>query len=251
MSVATVTVRALDVLVSIAVDDARLVPSIEGAWHLCTVESGPADVEVAVPDHDGSPDSVARSLQLLTQSVTLAAIGARAGRDVMFHAGGLSDPTTGASMVYVAPGGTGKTTVTTTLGHGRGYLSDETIAVGTDGTIVCYPKPLSVRRSEGAIKDETAPGAMRLTPACATPWIAGLVALRRDLAPGAPVDVVDVPLLDALVMLAPETSSLARLERPLRRLADVVEMAGGLSVVHFADAAQLEPLVGEVLRRSR
>lgn len=246
-----VTVRALDVMVRIGVDDPELVPAIEQAWHLCLAGGQAPEADVRVPDHDGSPDSVARSLQLLTQSVTLAAIGARAGRDVMLHAGGLSHPVTGASIAYVAPGGTGKTTVTTTLGRGRGYLSDETVAVASDGAIVSYPKPLSIRRPEGGLKDETSPGALGLAAACSEPWLAGIVALRRDLAPGSPIDVVDVPLLDALVLIAPESSSLARLERPLRRLADVVEMGGGLRVVHFAEAAQLEPLVADVLGRSR
>lgn len=251
MTTQTVTVRALDVLVRIAVGDPGLLPTIERVWHLCAADGDEPDTEVVLADHDGSADSVARSLQLLTQSVTLAAIGVRAGRDVMFHAGGLSNPRTGAAIAYVAPGGTGKTTVTTTLGRGRGYLSDETVAVTADGAVVSYPKPLSVRRPDGVLKDETAPGALGLAPACAEPWLAGIVVLRRDLAPGAPIDVVDVPLLDALVMVAPETSSLARLTDPLRRLADVVEMAGGLRVVHFAEARQLEPLVDEVLGSSR
>jgi hypothetical protein len=251
VNASTVTVRALDVLVRIDVADPQLVAAVEQAWHLCLVDGERPDVEVALPAHDGSPDSVARSLQSLTQSVTMAAIGARAGRDLMFHAGGLSHPTTGASIAYVAPGGTGKTTVTTTLGRGRGYLSDETVAVAADGAITSYPKPLSVRRPDSAIKDETPPGALDLAPACAQPWLAGIVALRRDLPQGRPVDVVDVPLLDALVLLAPETSSLARLSSPLRRLADVVEMAGGLRVVHFADSEQLDPVVDEVLRKQR
>lgn len=251
MTQATVTVRALDVGVRIAVGDPGLVPAIEEAWHLCLAGGQEPDVDVVMPPHDGTPDSVARSLQSLTQSVTLAAIGARAGRDLMFHAGGLSHRVTGASIAYVAPGGTGKTTVTTTLGRGRGYLSDETVAVGADGTIVPYPKPLSVRRTDSGIKDETAPGAVGLTSSCVQPWLAGIVVLRRDLPPGAPVEVDDVPLLDALVMVAPETSSLARLTGPLRRLADVIEMGGGLRVVHFAEAEQLEPVVDDVLGRSR
>ncbi|MGO4599357.1 hypothetical protein [Terrabacter sp. 2RAF25] len=251
MTTPAVTVRALDVVVRIDLGDPGLLPAIEQAWHLCLAEDHEPDAVVRVPDHDGTPDSVARSLQLLTQSVTLAAIGARAGRDVMLHAGGLSHPVTGASIAYVAPGGTGKTTVTTTLGRGRGYLSDETVAVRCDGAIVSYPKPLSIRRPDGGIKDETAPGALGLAAACPEPWLAGIVALRRDLAPGSPIDVVDVPILDALVMLAPESSSLARLDGPLRRLADVVEMGGGLRLVHFAEARQLEPLVAGVLGRSR
>ena len=168
----------------------------------------------------------------------------------MLHAGGLCDTQSGAAIVYVAPGGTGKTTVSRTLGPGRGYISDETVAVGADGTIVSYPKPLSVRRGVGGIKDETAPGSMGLESPPARPWLAGIVVLRRDLPWGEPVQVSQVGLLDALVMLAPETSSLTRMMSPLRRLGDVIEMGGGLRVVRYNEAAQLEPVIADVLRRS-
>jgi len=47
----------------------------------------------------------------------------------MLHAGGLCNPETGASVVYVAPSRTGKTTLTLSLSGRFGYLSDETIAL--------------------------------------------------------------------------------------------------------------------------
>ena len=37
----------------------------------------------------------------------------------MFHAGGLANLDTGATIAFVAPGGTGKTTLVRTLGPGR------------------------------------------------------------------------------------------------------------------------------------
>jgi hypothetical protein len=75
--------------------------------------------------------------------------------------------------------------------------------------------------------------------------------LRRDHEPGAPVVVEEVALLDALVMLAPETSSLAALHQPLHRLAELVDSVGGLRVVRYHDASDLEPVVDDVLVRTR
>jgi hypothetical protein len=246
-------VRALGRRVAVTLDPA-LADAARRVWHLCLDDTdGPHDADVDHPAPASTEaDAVASSLQDLTQRVTRAAIGAAAGRSLMFHAGALCDPLTGAALVYVAPGGTGKTTATRTLGPGRGYITDETVAVRPDLTIEPYSKPLSVRRSaSSALKDERAPGDLGLVPPAVTPWLAGIVALRRDRPAGAGIEVEDVPLLDALVTLAPETSSLARLGRPLRRLADAVEAAGGLRVVRYAEACDLEPVVAEVLGRTR
>ena len=99
--------------------------------------------------------TLASALSGITQQVTRAAIEARAGQLLMFHAGALCDLDTGATIAFVAPGGTGKTTLVRTLGPGRGYVTDETVGVRARRGIEPYCKPLSVRRAEpGAPKDE-------------------------------------------------------------------------------------------------
>lgn len=133
---------------------------IQRVWHLC-----------AAPERETTPDAVIHTvhdtasattndlanglvensslpdlLQMLTQAVTRAAIDAQAGRLVMLHAAGIQDPATGAVVALVGPGGTGKTTLIRALGPGRGYITDETVAVTDDHTVLPYPKPLSVRR---------------------------------------------------------------------------------------------------------
>jgi len=203
-----------------------------------------------VPDADA--DDIARALQSLTQLVTRAAILARAGEVMMFHASALCDQRSGATIAMVAPGGTGKTTLVRTLGPGRGYVTDETVAVAADRAVAAYAKPLSVRRTEpGQPKDEVAPASLGLRPPQVQPWLAGMVLLRRDREAGEPVVVEQVDLLDALVLLAPESSSLASFDRPLHRLADLVESVGGLRRVRYHDAADVEPVVADVLGRSR
>ena len=250
---ATFVVRALDRRIRVVLDDVTLLEPARRVWHLCLDDDDDDDAAPVQGDvhHRGTTqpgtDGRAQSLQILTQSITRAAIEARAGTHLMLHAGALCDQRTGAALAYVAPGGTGKTTVTRRLGAGRGYLSDETVAVASDLSIAAYPKPLSVRRHRPGPKDETAPADLGLERAAVAPWLAGVVALRRDLDPGQQVRVEKVPLLDALVLLAPETSSLARLDRPLRTFADILERAGGLRVVHYAEATDLEPVVREVL----
>lgn len=251
---ATFHVRALGATVGVDVPDDRLRPLARVAWSMSSVRPVADAPVVSAPGLEGSagPDEVAQALQALTQSVTRAAIAARTGQLMMFHAGGLCDQVSGATIALVAPGGTGKTTLVRTLGPGRGYVSDETVGVTADGHVEPYCKPLSVRRPDtGQPKDEVAPESLGLCPPQVRPWLAGMVLLRRDLEAGEMVRVEPVELLDALVLLAPETSALASFDRPLRRLADLVESVGGLRRVRYHDAADLEPVVGEVLGRSR
>ncbi|MGW5242051.1 hypothetical protein ACWEOW_24230 [Monashia sp. NPDC004114] len=249
-----VDVRALGAVIRILVPTRELRAAVERTWRLCLAEPGSdiaATVTAATPSDD-SDESLSRTMQGLTQQVTGAAIRARAGSLLMFHAAALSDQSTGATVAVVAPGGTGKTTVVRTLGRGRGYVTDETVGVALDGSIAPYSKPLSVRRPDSpTLKDEVPPEELGLEPPAVDPWLASLVALRRDLDPGEPVVVERVGLLEGLVALAPETSSIAELDHPLQRLADLVDKVGGLRLVRYHDAHDLEPIVAELLRGRR
>src|SRR3954454_10404328 len=100
---------------------------------------------LSVPAETGwiaAPD-VAAAMDRLTSAVTVALMTRRAGSLLMLHACGLADPRTGATVALVAPSGTGKTTLARTLGTAWGYVSDETVALEADGTVLPYPKPLS------------------------------------------------------------------------------------------------------------
>lgn len=245
-----VDVRALGAVVRILVPTRELRAAVERTWRMCLAAPGgdvAATVTAATP-YDDSDESLSRTMQGLTQQVTGAAIRARAGSLLMFHAAALSDQASGATVAVVAPGGTGKTTVVRTLGRGRGYVTDETVGVALDGSIAPYSKPLSVRRPDSpTFKDEVPPEELGLEPPAADPWLAALVVLRRDLDPGEPVAVARVGLLEALVALAPETSSIAELDRPLHVLADLIDKVGGVHVAHYHDAPDLEPVVAGLL----
>lgn len=239
-------------------------------WHLALREgTGPAAGTTApplvveagvVPEDRPEPwerrDTVVhdrdlpRLLQRLTQSITHAVITARAGELLMLHAAGLADPLTGATAAFVAPGNTGKTTLCRALGPGRAYVSDETVGIGRDGTVVPYLKPLSTRRPDwSGTKDEQPPGTAGLTAPVAAPWLAGVVVLRREVGHPGPPRVEQVDVLDAVLALTPESSGFMRTEGPLRWLADVLERTGGAQRVVYAEAASLEPVAAEILGR--
>lgn len=251
-----IDVGVLGTVIRIRTPDAAAADLVRRAWHLAALPEGegarrevPAErtVDMLVDgQHAIREGELPQAMVMLTQRVTLTALTARRGRAVHLHAGGICHPRTGAAFVYVAPGGTGKTTLTRTLGAGYAYLSDETIAVARDGSIAPYLKPLSVRReASGGIKDELAPGDCGLRAPTVPAHLAALVILRR--VPGATLDVETVGTMDAVVALSPETSAIAALDSPLRRVADLVESVGGLRIVTYSEGAQLAPLVADTI----
>ena len=263
----TVRLMALGATVEVQVSGdlaSAAVAEMERVWHLCAMP--PGDGVGAAPD---SPRGVVRVvhgeanpsvtdidnghvegshlpdlMQMLTQAVTRAAIDAQKGRLVMLHAAGIQDPASGATVAMVGPGGTGKTTLIRTLCRGRGYITDETVAVREDNTVLPYPKPLSVRREpRSPWKDETDPHDLGLLAPSTPASLAAIVMLdRRDDHQGAPA-VGPVPTLDAIAVLTPETSHLPELDKPLQRMAALCDSVGGVVRVTYREAENLEPLV--------
>ena len=187
-------------------------------------------------------------MQETTQTVTRAFIAAQAGRLLMLHAGACADPVTGSTVAFVAPGGTGKTTLAEVFASEWGYLTDETVGVEpATWRIHAYPKPLSTRTAEGGFpKSEVGPDQLGLLPAHPAPVLRHLVLLRRDQGLVEP-RWTRLELFDAIVALAPETSSLNRLERPLHLLADLYAALGGIWLVEYAEAGQIVDEIAERL----
>lgn len=233
-------------------------------WSLCARDDEAPDAVRIEVDLGGAPDETPseavdtpprrvtgddlRTLMVaLTQAVTRAAIEANIGELLMFHAAGLANLDTGASVVLVAPGGTGKTTVCRTLGPGRGYLSDETVGVAEDGGISGYPKPLSVRRPGGEDKDEIDPAGLGLQlPGVAASVHAVLLLDRSAEGPDVPV-LERLDPFDAIIALTPETSSLERLPRPLHRLQALLQRVELSGRVRYREAGALEPVLSELI----
>lgn len=221
------------------------------AWSRCLVSDG-EEMTGVTPDNtsdDETPTVRAHgSMTALTQSVTRALIERRAGELLMLHAGAVCHPQTGRSIAYIAPGGTGKTTLTRLLGQDYGYLTDETVGIEPGSwRIRPYEKPLSLRTPDGGHpKSEHGPDGLGLVTAHPSPRLSSLVLLRRD--PGVPGPTwTRLGLFDAIVALAPETSSLSRLDRPLHLLADLYAAVAGCWLVGYAEADEVVPGIVERL----
>lgn len=278
MENAVVPLHVLDTDVDIVVSGApevaaRFAQTIAERWHLAVAELAgrvggarestgePVTVEVELLEEmprESSSDGVLRGtdermlLQRLTQQVTRAVIAERTGDLLMLHAGALSHRETGAAAVFVAPGGTGKSTSCRVLGPQRAYLSDETVGIRRDGTIAPYLKPISTRRPDwSGIKDEVAPSALELVAPPVPAWVAGVLVLRREPDRQEPPEITPLETLEALTDIAPETSGFMATEAPLTWLAQVLESTGGARRVTYAVAEELRPLVDQICGSQR
>lgn len=185
----------------------------------------------------------------LTSFLTMAAIEERAGELMMLHASGLADPETGRTVALVARSGMGKTTATRVLATQFGYVSDETVAIERSGRILPYPKPLSVIDAPApAPKVQRGPDELGLAPAPAEARLGAVVLLERQAGLDAAV-VERVGHADALVDLAPQTSALARIERPLAWLCTILDACGGAVRVRYTEAHQLADVLHLLLAR--
>ncbi|MDQ4488589.1 hypothetical protein RBS60_00080 [Sinomonas sp. ASV486] len=183
----------------------------------------------------------------LTSSLTVAAIEERAGELMMLHASGLAEPGTGRTVALVARSGMGKTTATRQLATRFGYVSDETVAVDRSGRILPYPKPLSVIDDPPpAPKVQRGPDELGLAPAPAGATLAGVVLLERQAGLEAAV-VEPVGHADAITDLTPQTSALARIERPLAWLCGILDACGGAVRVRYTEAEQLAAVLPDVI----
>jgi len=231
-------------------DVEQLMDAATRAWSRCL--AGPAGSRTAQtlevkPPSEASATELMLALQLLTQEVTRRLISAQIGRLLMIHAGAVSHPVTGESLVFVAPGGTGKTTLACVLGRRYGYLTDETVGIDDTGSIHPYPKPLSLRVPGAAAKDEAPPDELGLLPAHPEPTVKRVIVLHRPSGHASGPIVEELSTLDAVETILPETSSLARLPRPLRTLAELTERCGPVLRCSYAEAGDLVSLTAALI----
>ncbi|WIB63318.1 PqqD family protein [Curtobacterium sp. MCBD17_040] len=200
---------------------------------------GPGSIVVRAADVDTLRDRLARAL-------TLHAIDARAADLLLLHAAAVCDPVTGATVALVGRSGSGKTTAAQVLGRTFAYVTDETLGVQDDGTVVPYPKPLSVVRA-GSPKAQVAPDVAGLVRSAGpAPWLAAVLLLDRD--PSLPSALLEpVRVTEVVEPLFGQISYLSRRGRPLARLRRLVDATGGLRVLRYAEARDLAPVVGGVL----
>ncbi|WCC80958.1 hypothetical protein O6R08_00695 [Cutibacterium equinum] len=183
----------------------------------------------------------------LTQEITRKLISRQIGSLLMFHAGAVCHPVTGDSVVFIAPGRTGKTTLATHLGRRYGYITDETVAI-EPGTwrIFPYPKPLSTRRPDlVGEKAELSPDDLGLQPCHPEPHVSHLVLLARD--DSHETLITPERRLDAMVTMAEQSSSVHKLPKPLHTLADLIDHVGQVWTARYAECQTLEPFIDDAL----
>ncbi len=255
-----IRLKALEVplLISCEGSSAReLARAVETAWASCLDDGSDDPLEIRVRlDRDSDPEppgydltgtDLATVMDQLSPVVTKAAITARAGTMLMFHACALAEPATGDTVLFFGPSGAGKTTVARTLGRGLGYLSDETAGVRDDLTVVPYPKPLSVLTPGSPVKEQVPAGRLELRAAGPGPFrVRAVVQLRRQPS-GAGVEVERLATVDGITELVGQSSYSRMLERPLHRLAALAHDVGGIARVTYAEAADLGPTVDGLL----
>ena len=149
-------------------------------------------------------------------------------------------PLSGRAAVLVGPSGMGKTTLAAELGRRWAYVTDECAAIDRGGAVHRFPKPLAVGAS-GGLKRLVSPTEAGLVPPPASIELDAVWLLDRTGT--SDVELADLAPARAVAMLAEHTSYLAALERPLHRLADVVERSGGAQVLRYQEAADVDALL--------
>ena len=181
----------------------------------------------------------------LASLLTLAALERMSGRGVMLHAGAIALDD-GGVIGFVGPSGRGKTTAMTVLARSHGYVTDETLVIEGDGSVTPYPKPLLIgRRPE--VKQAHRASSLGLRRLDETPLrLSRLVLLDRRETAGPPV-VADVPMVDAIVELARESSYLSALHEPLHALARLLLATGGAQRLTYSEATTLPDAFHELM----
>lgn len=248
-----VAVTALGVDIRIDCEDADQAVHVRDAWtDAVAVGDGSPGYSLTVglaPACDVTGRDIAEMLHHLSPAVTARAIAARAGELVMLHAAALADPDTGATAVLIAASGTGKTTAASTLGQHFVYVTDETAGIDRDGVLVPHRKPLSIIRS-GHLKDQVSPTSLGLLVSDRPCHLAAMLVIERDPMHSGEPEITVLDTIDALARIAPQASSLGRLDRPLQRVVDLIDLVGGVRHVRYTEATTLEPVIKDLLDES-
>lgn len=248
--------------------DLDAVPADEAAalrqqWARCAPDqTDPAPTAESPTVSLSEIDDPVRRDYALSSAITFAAIRQAAGTGVMLHACGIATDS-GQVAILVAASGTGKTTAAARLcAHDFGYVTDETVLIRPDLTVLPYPKPLSVvlQADDPHHKQQHGPDELNLRRPPHTLHANALLLLDRidregrdeeaerpDVVPSLqPVD-----LIDAMMTLIPHTSSLTALDQPLTALARVITELGGVQTLYYEEIGETGDLLAQALQEHR
>jgi hypothetical protein len=230
------------VAIDLSALDAGDAEAVRTVWADAEVGAVPEPTAVVIPR---SSDRT-RMLQSLSRQVTHAAIDARRADLWMLHAAGIANAE-GGVVAFVGPSGRGKTTASRHLGRHYGYVSDETIGIARDGSVLAHRKPLSVIEQPREPKVERRPSSLGLGTIPADLRVRAIVLLHRDPEHDGPPTLTRIDLVDALDDLVTQSSHLIERADALRFMAAIAEATGGIRAVHYREASDLPSIVPELL----
>ncbi len=234
----TVRVEALGRTVDIEVPDDASFARLREQWSRCLVSDPGARAAAATVYYPADSASDLAEYAVASQ-VTLRFIEGRAGELTMLHAAGVADPGTGEVTALIAASGIGKTTAARLLcAADFGYITDETVAVSADGSVLPYPKPLSVITDGTVHKQQHGPDELGLLAAPGDPRLTRIVLLERNGEDGDLPSIKPVALLDGILALIPQLSYLTRMPTPLLSLVRLAQACGGIHRLTYLDIEQ-------------
>lgn len=241
-------IRVLDSVYTVRTRSAEAAEQLRRQWVRCLTDPGAGGEGQELLAADSTLPLPREVLLRLTFVLNERAMHDLAGRAIMLHAAGLSCED--RVLVLVAPSGTGKTTAACHLGRSLGYVTDETVAVRLDGSVVPFPKPLAVvDPEEPDLKVHRSPDDLGLRHHATDLRLGPVVLLdRREAGSCGRPRLEPVPLLHAMRELVPQTSALTALSRPLLTLAQRLESSGGVHRLVYEEIDEAEPLLLALLR---
>jgi hypothetical protein len=239
------------------------VEAVTRAWARCDAraaddDGGAATVSAALTSHreevapgaDIASHDFAEISARLTSTLTSNAIRRRSRDLLLMHAAAVSDPVSGRTVALVGPSGRGKTTAARILAERWGYVTDETVAIRDDASVVPFPRPLSVVDPRpGSPKLQLGPDDLGLRRLGSPPRLSAILLLDR--APGERIGggprVSGLRLHEAVGDLVGQVSALSARPNGLRRLSAVIDACDGVRRVRYSEATELADLVRPLL----
>jgi hypothetical protein len=224
--------------------DARRVDDAQGRSVRVLVDDDPASIEDAAAHGAIAGPTASVVGDQVALAVTLQAIEANEGDRLMLRAAAVADPETGRCVVLVGPAGSGRSTAARTLGRHFGYVTDDTVAFTPTLDLVPYRKPLAAGEAEEGLQSPDDLG-LREAPEALRP--AAVLLLERHAEGFVPPVLTELPTAEAVAHLSGNASYLRSLDKPLHRLAALVEEVGAVHRVDYREADDLVAVTQQLL----
>lgn len=225
--------------------DARRVDGVQGRSVRVVVDDDPAAVEDAAAHGAIAGPSAAVVSDQVALAVTLHGIEANDGDLLMLRAAAVADPDTGRCVVLVGPAGSGRSTAARTLARHFGYVTDDTVAFTAALDLLAYPKPLVTGGDPAGGMQSPDELGLRQAPEALRP--AAVLLLERHAEGFVPPVLTELPTAEAVAHLSGNASYLRSLDKPLHRLAALVEEVGAVHRVDYREADDLVAVTQQLL----